>query len=294
MTRKRSNATHATRLATIKVLYLGVHDPDGKHCVMEAVAYVANEPWTDTPDCTCPVIAAFLRNWNDALPNDDQRSELLIPLVPRVIGTRSTDAVETIRSLMAVDWLVRVHTPVWLRVAGLAAHADALESLHEITSMDQVRSMVPAIAAARRDAFTARTVAWAAARNADAARDGDCDAAWNDAWAVAWNATAGDAAWAAAWHAASGDAARFGPPGGALADARAAAVAAAGTSAATAATGADVAAAALAVASDAAWAAAWDAASEAAGNAAWAKLQPAVSQLQQSALALLGRMIEAK
>ena len=237
----------ATRLATIKVLHSGGHDPDGEHCVMEAVAYVANEPWTDTPDCTCPVIGAFLRVWNDDLP-DDQRSELLIPLVPRVIGTRSTPAVETTRSLMAVDWLVRVHTPVWLRLAGLAAHADALESLAEITSTDQVRSMRTAIVAASRDA-----AAWA---DADAVAATACDAG---AAGAARAAAAGDAARAAASE--GGDACEAPERGFVIG-----------------------------------WAAeeARDAARAAAGAAARDKLEPEVRKLQQSALALVGRMIEAQ
>ena len=37
-------------------------------CVMEAVAYVAGEPWTDRPECACPVISVLLRRWNDDLP----------------------------------------------------------------------------------------------------------------------------------------------------------------------------------------------------------------------------------
>lgn len=31
-------------------------------CVMEAVAYVAGEKWSDHPGCACPVISAFLRS----------------------------------------------------------------------------------------------------------------------------------------------------------------------------------------------------------------------------------------
>ena len=37
-------------------------------CLMEAVAWVAGEPWSDKPRCACPVIGDFLRHFNDGLP----------------------------------------------------------------------------------------------------------------------------------------------------------------------------------------------------------------------------------
>ena len=130
-------------------------------CVMEAVAYIAGEPWTDSPACACPVIAAFLRSWNDGLP-DDKRQELK-QYIPMLVGTRGDDKLAERRSLMAADWLVRTHTPAWLRLAGLNAQADALAGLPEITSMAQVPSIKPAIEAARTDAAAARAAAWDAA-----------------------------------------------------------------------------------------------------------------------------------
>jgi hypothetical protein len=90
-------------------------------------------------------------------------------------------------------------------------------------------------------------------------------------------AAAWDAAWAAAWDAA-GDA-----PRGAVRDAARDAVRAA----AWAAAGAAAWAAAGAAAWDAAWAAAW----AAPGAAAKGTLEPTVKQIQQSAFALLDRMI---
>lgn len=46
-------------------LAFGGHDPGDDMCVMEAVAYLAGEPWSDRPECASPVIGAFLRSWND-------------------------------------------------------------------------------------------------------------------------------------------------------------------------------------------------------------------------------------
>jgi hypothetical protein len=213
------------RLAEVTELHHGGHSPGERMCAMEAVAYIAGEPWSDHPQCASPVIAAFMRSWNDSLP-DDKRNALLLPLIPKLVGTRGTPELEERRSLMAADWLVRVHTPAWLRLAKLDAQADMLERLPEITSMAQVPSIRGPIEAVRKDAAAAR------------------DAAWDAAWAAAWDA-ARDAAWAAAWDAAW-DAARDAARDAAWAAARDAAWDAAWDAARDA-------------ARDAAWAAAWDA-----------------------------------
>jgi hypothetical protein len=187
--------------------------PNGEFnaCVMEAVSWVAGEPWSDAPQCACPVITAFMVSWNDSLPNDAERDRLLKPLIALIVGTRSTPEIEQRRSLMAADWLVRVHTPAWLRLAKLESQAAALEGLPEITDMAQCPSLMPALNAVRKDA----DAAWAAAGAAgDAAWAAAGDAARAAAGAAA-RAAAGDAAWAAAWaaaraaaRAAAGDAAR--------------------------------------------------------------------------------------
>ena len=203
------------RLATIKTLYSGAHDPDGKMCVMEAVAYVAREPWSDHPACVSPVIAAFARAWNDGLP-DAERNSLLMPMIPKFVGTIGSDALENRRATMAADWLIRVYTPAWLRLAGLTSHADTLANLPEIIDFAKVPALMPALGAARKDA----AAAWSAARDAApvAARSAALVAARSAALAaalvaarvaariVAWDAArdaAGDAAWDAAWSAAA-------------------------------------------------------------------------------------------
>jgi hypothetical protein len=192
------------RLAKIAGLHLksGAHSPNSTFCVMEAVAYVAGEPWSDHPECACPVISAFMRSWNDSLPTDADRDRLLKALVPRLVGTRNK-AVEQKRSLMAADWLIRVHTPVWLRLAGLVKQAESLEGLPEITAMAQYPSLRGPLEAVRRDAAAAwaaaGAAAWAATRAAAGAAAG---AATGDAAGDAARAAARDAAGAAAWAAA--------------------------------------------------------------------------------------------
>ena len=180
-----------SRLSKITSLASGGHSEKSKQmCAMEAAAYIAREPWSDHPECVCPVIGAFMRSWNDALP-DGERTTLLLPLIPKTIGTRGSDKLAERRALMATDWLVRVNTPAWLRLAGLTIHADALAALPEIVSIAQVPSIRGPIEAARTDAAAARAAAGAAARAAAG------DAAGAAAGAAAWDA-AGDAARAAA------------------------------------------------------------------------------------------------
>lgn len=186
----------AERLDKLTELKTGAHrSPDNGMCAMEAAAWIAGEPHSDHPACVDPVIAAFMRSWNDSLP-DAERTTLLRPLIPKTIGTAGSTALSERRSLMAADWLVRVHTVAWLRLAGLDTSAAALASLPEITSMAQVPSIRGPIEAAR-DA--ARAAAWDAARAAaEAAAEA---AAWAAAWVAAWDA-ARTAAGAAAWDAA--------------------------------------------------------------------------------------------
>lgn len=127
-------AINEQRLKEISALRLekGSHYENGnKMCVMEAVAYVAGEPWTDKPECVCPVISVFLRTWNDTL-TDEKRNELLQPLIAKVVNSHSTPALEMRRSWMALDWLVREYAAEWLRVAELTEHADAVAALDEV------------------------------------------------------------------------------------------------------------------------------------------------------------------
>jgi hypothetical protein len=174
------------QLPTLK-LFEGGHSPtDGQMCALEMVSWLADEPWSDHPQCVCPVLGAFMRSWNDSLP-DDERTALLLPFIPRLINTRGSKALEQRRATMAADWLIRTHTVAWLRLAKLDKQADMLASLPEITDFAQCPSLMPTLTAVRNDAAAAGYAAGAAA----------WDAAWAAAWAAAWDA-AGAAARAAA------------------------------------------------------------------------------------------------
>jgi hypothetical protein len=160
-------------------LRVGAHESlDEGACAMELVSFIAGEPWSDNPRCTCPVIAAFVRGWNDGLPSDADRDRLLKPLLPRLVGTRSTPDVEQRRSYLALDWFVRVYTPAWLDlVPTLAGRAAALRALPAIVDVATATQASPVVSAARAAAGNA---AWDAARDAagNAARAAARDAAW--------------------------------------------------------------------------------------------------------------------
>ena len=199
-------------LATL-TLKNGSHpDPDSGLCVMEAAAWIAGEPHSDHPECVSPVLGAFMRRWNDDL--DGEGRQKLKAFVPRVIGTAG-DGQDEARGWLAADWLIRVHTPAWLDLAGITDAAAALRALPELRDSGSLEAARPALADAREkgDAAwaAAGAAAWAAAGDAagDAARAAAGDAAWAAAWAAArdaaWAAAgdaARDAAWAAAWAAA--------------------------------------------------------------------------------------------
>jgi hypothetical protein len=246
---------------------VGKHDaipaPTGDRdlCIMEAVAYVAGEPWSDAPACASPVVSAFLRNWNDSLP--DAERDRLLPAdvwVLRLVGSHGSPEIEERRAYLALDWLIRTYAPMWLDlVPDLRPHAAALRGLPGIVDLATAERAGQAVRPARA---AARAAAWDAARAAARA------AAWAAAGATAGaaaRAAAGDAAWAAAW-----DAARVAARAAAWDAARAAARAAAW---------------------DAAWDAAGDAARAAARDAARDRLRPTVEAMQASALDLLDRML---
>jgi hypothetical protein len=143
-------------------------------CIMELASYVAGEPWSDHPACTCQVITSFMIAWNDALGSNAERDRLLKPLLPIILDTRSTDAVAERRSYLALDWLIRVYTPKWLDlVPTLAAHAKALRDLAEIIDLAGATTAGKLTAAARADAWHAArellkpTVTWLQASAVD-------------------------------------------------------------------------------------------------------------------------------
>ncbi|HXD63381.1 MAG TPA: hypothetical protein VNV17_02130 [Solirubrobacteraceae bacterium] len=198
------------------ILAYGTHASahDGR-CAMEWVSYLAGEPHSDQPICVSPVLRAMCIALNDGL--EQQPRQRLRPYLTRTIGT-SQDGLDTQRGWMAMDWLARVYTPAWLRLAGLTHAAERLEADAVIHGPDDLAAALDLLEVARRETRAARAHAfgsplptgWAAALAAGVAGR---EAAWACAGAAAWAAArigigdiAGDRARAAA-RAAAGDAA---------------------------------------------------------------------------------------
>jgi hypothetical protein len=69
----------------------GAHSsPEEGACVMELASMLAGERFSDRPRAVCPIIAAFLRSYNDAV--DDDRRQDLFPIASAVVGTATSDA----------------------------------------------------------------------------------------------------------------------------------------------------------------------------------------------------------
>jgi hypothetical protein len=200
-------------------LAYGTHaTPEDGRCAMEWVSHLAGEPHSDEPSCVSPVLRALCIALNDGL--DDEPRQRLRPYLARTIGT-ADDGLDTERAWMAMDWLIRVYTPAWLRLAGLGQSADALSSLEQVVdehglleALGRLEDGRRRARAARAEAFAdrgpARPAAWASALTAGLAGR---EAAWACAGAAAWAGArvavgdlAGDRARAAA-RAAAGDAA---------------------------------------------------------------------------------------
>lgn len=197
------------RSARILTLAAGPHaSPDQGLCALEAVAYLAGEPHSDQPACASPSIAAFVRTLSDGLPQAE-RDGLILPLLPRLVGTLGSEALERRRIAMVADWLVRSHVPAWFRLAKLNVEADELADLAELTDVSDLTSLCDHLKRARKRAAVAnltlrqtgsavRATAWDATQQAalitvrDALEEAGppiLAAGWDAAYAAAYAAT---------------------------------------------------------------------------------------------------------
>jgi len=81
--------------------------PDHGACVMELSSMLAGEAFTDRPRCVDPVIAGFLRTYNDGI--DERRRQELYPLAAEVVGSRSVAGVQAERARMCLSWARERH-----------------------------------------------------------------------------------------------------------------------------------------------------------------------------------------
>lgn len=174
-------------------LKYGSHRTRGEGmCLLEAVAFLADEPHSDAPECACPVLSAYGRNLNDVMGKGPQgdalRTKYLADIALMLVGTRSTREVERRRAYLLADRAVRVFAPLALDAVGLHYHAAKLRALTPVTDATTTRA-----------ARAACDATWAAC--CDPAGDAAARAAANAAARVAARVAAGaacDAAGAAA------------------------------------------------------------------------------------------------
>ena len=97
----------------------------GKHsspqegaCVMELASMLAGEPFTDRPASVCPVIASFLRAYNDSI--DDERRQDLYAYAAKVVGSRASEGVQSSRAEHLITWVLERRPRPWSRLILLA------------------------------------------------------------------------------------------------------------------------------------------------------------------------------
>lgn len=155
-------------IAALKLEFdAGLHSPDGKACIMEVIAMLAGEKWSDRPACASPVIAVFARVFWDRTPKTWQG---LLDRADRIAGSATTKEIDRARGYLAADWAVRRFAPRWLRRAGLEEDAVRLESLAPVTDATSARAAYDAGGDIRQHAWKRyeesldriRKAAWAA------------------------------------------------------------------------------------------------------------------------------------
>jgi hypothetical protein len=88
--------TPSTRHQTVR-LSRGRHtSPEDGACVMELASMLSEEPFSDHPPSVCPVIAAFMRVYNDAI--DDDRRQDLYRYAAKVVDSRAGQEVTALRA----------------------------------------------------------------------------------------------------------------------------------------------------------------------------------------------------
>lgn len=92
----------ASTYQTIKLSRGKHHSPDEGACVMELASMLGGEEFSDHPMSVCPVIAALLRAHNDSI--DDDRREDLYAYASKVVGSRSSGAVQDARAGRLSEW----------------------------------------------------------------------------------------------------------------------------------------------------------------------------------------------
>lgn len=117
------NPHKLTRLDQIELAFGHHRSFDAGACAMEVVSWLADEGFTDAPECASRVVALYTIGLNDNL--SDENRQQLKPYLVRMIGTGS-DGKDTVRRKILRREIAALTSP-WLRLAGLHEPADRLD-----------------------------------------------------------------------------------------------------------------------------------------------------------------------
>jgi hypothetical protein len=87
--------------------------PEEGACVMELASMLSEEEFSDRPASVCPVIAAFMRAYNDIVDGDGQRD--LYVCAAKVIGSRASARVRIARAERLAEWAGQAPRRGWTR-----------------------------------------------------------------------------------------------------------------------------------------------------------------------------------
>ena len=140
----------------------GKHDtPADGACVLEVASMLAGEPFSDQPRSVCPVIAAYLRAYNDGA--DDLSRQRLYGAAARVVGPSAGLQVERARARRCNELTTDLHaawsplrrwlapqSPLFVRDEALEAagvHLARMLLRHREGSADRAVAIVDELAA---------------------------------------------------------------------------------------------------------------------------------------------------
>jgi hypothetical protein len=75
---------------------------------------LAGERFTDHPASVCPVVASFLRTYNDLV--DDRRRQDLYAYAAKVVGSRGSNEIESARAERLNEWVLDLPGHRWIRL----------------------------------------------------------------------------------------------------------------------------------------------------------------------------------
>ena len=96
-----------SNIPNLPALSKGSHTEDSQEmCAMELVAFMERLPHSDSPTCTCPVLASYVRELNDRMPND-QRQDLK-QVLPMLVGTTNPSLVQARAEYFAMQAVTKI------------------------------------------------------------------------------------------------------------------------------------------------------------------------------------------